>query len=66
MHFVRRPIAQLGYFQSEFVERRKWLNAESFAELVALAQSLRVRPAVRWDLQSVSCAPAGLVVWLRG
>ena len=34
------PIAHLGYFQSEFVERRKWLGAESFAELVALAQSL--------------------------
>jgi chromate transporter len=34
------PVAHLGYFQSEFVERRAWLSAESFAELVALAQSL--------------------------
>jgi len=34
------PIAHIGYFQKEFVERRKWLSAETFAELVALSQSL--------------------------
>jgi len=34
------PIAHLGYFQKEFVERRKWCNAGTFAELIALAQSL--------------------------
>jgi chromate transporter len=34
------PIAHLGYFQNEFVERRKWLTEEAFAEVVALAQSM--------------------------
>jgi len=34
------PVAHLGYFQAEFVERRKWLSGESYAELVAIAQSL--------------------------
>src|ERR1700756_3123753 len=31
------PIAHLGYFRTEFVERRGWLTDESFAEIVALA-----------------------------
>ncbi len=34
------PIAHLGYFRSEFVNRRKWLSDEAFADLVALAQFL--------------------------
>jgi chromate transporter len=34
------PVAHLGYFQREFVERRAWLSAEAYAELMALAQSL--------------------------
>jgi chromate transporter len=34
------PIAHLGYFRAEFVERRRWLTEQSFADLVALAQFL--------------------------
>lgn len=34
------PIAHLGYFQQEYVIRRRWLDAESFADLVALCQFL--------------------------
>jgi chromate transporter len=34
------PIAHLGYFHAEFVERRRWCTEESFAEIVAVAQSL--------------------------
>lgn len=34
------PIAHLGYFQKEFVERRRWCSESTFAELIALAQSL--------------------------
>src|SRR6202035_2866353 len=30
------PIAHLGYFRQEFVERRKWLSEQTFADLVAL------------------------------
>jgi chromate transporter len=34
------PIAHLGYFHREFVERRQWCDSETFAEIVALAQSM--------------------------
>ena len=34
------PIAHLGYFRNEFVTRRKWLDEEAYADLVALAQFL--------------------------
>lgn len=34
------PIAHLGYFQREFVARRKWLDPQSFADLIALCQLL--------------------------
>jgi chromate transporter len=32
------PIAHLGYFRTEFVERRKWLNETAYGDLVALCQ----------------------------
>jgi chromate transporter len=34
------PIAHLGYFQKELVERRAWCSEATFAEIIALAQSL--------------------------
>ncbi len=34
------PIAHLGYFRAEFVERRAWLDDRSFSDLVALCQFL--------------------------
>lgn len=34
------PIAHLGYFRSEYVERRKWLDEATYADLVAVSQSL--------------------------
>jgi chromate transporter len=34
------PIAHLGYFRREFVERRKWLGDAQFAQLLALCQFL--------------------------
>lgn len=34
------PIAHLGYFRRDYVERRRWLDEASFADLVALCQSL--------------------------
>ena len=32
------PVAHIGYFRAEFVERRHWLAEASFADLVALCQ----------------------------
>jgi chromate transporter len=34
------PIAHLGYFRTELVERRRWLDERSYADLVALGQFL--------------------------
>ncbi len=34
------PVAHLGYFHHEFVERRKWLDERAYADLVALCQFL--------------------------
>jgi chromate transporter len=34
------PIAHLGYFRAEFVERRSWLDDKSYGDLVALCQFL--------------------------
>lgn len=34
------PIAHLGYFRTEFVERRNWMNDREYADLVALCQFL--------------------------
>jgi chromate transporter len=34
------PIAHLGYFRAEFVQRRKWLDEAGYADIVALCQFL--------------------------
>lgn len=34
------PVAHLGYFRAEFVERRRWLDDRSYSDLVALCQFL--------------------------
>ncbi len=34
------PVAHLGYFRSEYVERRRWLDDAEFGDLVALCQFL--------------------------
>jgi len=34
------PIAHLGYFRAEFVDRRKWLSEAAYADLVAMCQFL--------------------------
>lgn len=34
------PVAHLGYFRAEFVQRRRWLSERAYADLVALCQFL--------------------------
>lgn len=34
------PVAHLGFFQTEFVQRRRWLSEADYADLVALCQFL--------------------------
>ena len=32
------PTAHLGYFQNEYVQKRKWLSDHDYSQLVALSQ----------------------------
>ena len=61
------PIAHLGYFRAEFVARRRWLSEQSFAELVAIAQSLP-GPASSQTGYMIGLLraglPGGLAAWL--
>ena len=34
------PVAHLGFFRDEYVERRKWLSDAQFSDIVALCQFL--------------------------
>ena len=34
------PVAHIGYYRAEFVEKRRWLDDHAFADLVALCQFL--------------------------
>jgi chromate transporter len=56
------PIAHIGYFRREFVERRRWLDDETFADLVGLCQFLP-GPASSQVGFSVGLLRAG---WLGG
>ena len=53
------PVAHLGYYRAEFVERRKWLDEHSFADIVALCQFLP-GPASTQVSMSVGILRAGL------
>lgn len=56
------PVAHLGYFRREFVERRRWLNDETFTDLVGLCQFLP-GPASSQAGFSIGLLRAG---WLGG
>ncbi len=55
------PIAHLGYFREEFVVRRKWLDEEGYADLVALSQFLPgpASSQVGFALGLMRAGPAG-------
>ena len=60
------PVAHLGYFREEFVARRRWLDDEHYADLVALCQALpgpassQVGLAIGWQRAGVAGA---LLAW---
>src|SRR5713226_7324083 len=53
------PVAHLGYYRAEFVERRKWLDERSYADIVALCQFLP-GPASTQVSMSIGILRAGL------
>ena len=56
------PVAHIGYFRREFVERRRWLDDDTFTDLVALCQFLP-GPASSQTGFSIGLLRAG---WLGG
>jgi chromate transporter len=60
------PVAHLGYFRGEFVERRKWLDEATYSDIVALCQFL---PGPASSQVGVSLGilraglPGGFVAW---
>ena len=61
------PVAHLGYFRSEFVARRHWLDEAAFADIVALCQFLP-GPASSQTGLSIGIMraglPGGFAAWL--
>ncbi len=61
------PIAHLGYFHEEYVNRKRWVDEQSYAELVALCQSL---PGPTSSMVGTAIGlvraglPGGLLAWL--
>jgi chromate transporter len=61
------PIAHIGYFRREYVERRAWLDEATFADLVALTQSLPGAASSKLGMaigMSRAGLPGGLAAWL--
>lgn len=54
------PVAHLGYYRAEYVERRKWLDEHAFADIVALCQFLP-GPASSQVGMSIGILRAGLI-----
>ena len=61
------PIAHLGYFHEEYVKRRKWIDEQSYGDLVALCQFL---PGPAHSQVSIAIGitraglPGGFAAWL--
>lgn len=53
------PIAHIGKFRKEFVDRRRWLDESAFADLSPYASSCRGRRAAKFDLQLDCCVRGG-------
>ena len=52
------PVAHLGYFHTEYVEKRKWLDEQAYGELCSTRRALK--PKYGWSTTTViTCTPAG-------
>lgn len=65
------PIAHLGYFRTEFVERRRWLDDRGYSDLVTLCQFLpgpassQVAWRWAWDgRDGRACWPQQRQIWI--
>jgi len=61
------PIAHLGYFRAEFVERRKWLDEAAYTDIIALCQFLPGPASSQVGIilgTSRAGLPGGFAAWL--
>ena len=61
------PVAHIGYFRREYVERRRWLDDATFADLVGLCQALPGPASSQLGIAigaRQAGALGGLVAWL--
>jgi chromate transporter len=61
------PIAHLGYFRREYVERRAWIDEHSYADLLALRQFLPGPASSQLGIAigtRLAGTLGGLVAWL--
>ena len=61
------PVAHLGYFRSEYVVRRRWLDEQTYADVVALCQFLPGPASSRVGITIGifrAGLPGGLAAWL--
>ena len=61
------PVAHIGYFRVEYVERRKWLDESTYADLVALCQFLPGPTSSQVGIAvgiTRAGLPGGLMAWL--
>lgn len=61
------PIAHIGYFRDEYVQRRRWLDERTFADLVALCQFLpgAASSKLGMSIGILRAGPiGGLMAWL--
>jgi chromate transporter len=61
------PIAHLGYFRAEFVERRKWLDEAAYTDIIALCQFLPGPASSQVGIilgMLRAGLPGGLAAWL--
>ncbi|MBI3964909.1 MAG: chromate efflux transporter [Chloroflexi bacterium] len=61
------PVAHLGYFRDEFVVRRRWLDEQTYADVVALCQFLPGPASSQVGMAlgiSRAGLPGGLAAWL--
>lgn len=61
------PIAHIGYFREEYVNRRQWLDDETYADIVALCQILPGPTSSQVGIVvgiSRAGIPGGLAAWI--
>jgi chromate transporter len=61
------PIAHLGYFREEYVRRRRWLDEQTFADLIGLCQFLPGPASSEVGIAvgiTRAGLPGGLAAWL--